>query len=487
MRTRVHAPLETAALIFLIALFLGGSAGFTAQGTAQGQDSARHDSIQQMGGFAAVVRTASPAVVNISASRIIRVPRLPADSPFSEEFLRRHFTEEALAQFGPLRERREHNRGSGVIVSSDGYVLTNDHLIERAAEVSVALSDDREFIAKIVGSDPGTDIAVLKIDASQLPFIPFADSEKVEVGDFALAIGNPFGLGRTVTLGIVGATGRGGLGIEDYEDFIQTDASINPGNSGGALTNIRGELIGVNTAILSPSGLNLGIGFAVPSNLVHQVMDQIVKTGRVTRGFMGATVQDLTPNLAAVIHHPARKGVLVSDVESNGPAGRGGLLPGDVIVELNSKPVRESRDVRLTVGAMRPGERISLSIRREGTAKAVSFVLADAPETEVNIPAGFALAAAVEPDMGLRVRDLTPDIREQLHLAEAVKGILVFEVADGSAAAEADLHPGDVIQQVNRKPVLNENEFLTEVAAGRQEPLFLRVIRDGRGLFIAIK
>ncbi len=482
MRTRTHIPIWAAVAVFVTALLLGGSVGSTAQ--SQSVPVARG---QQLDGFASVVRTASPAVVNVSASRIVRVPRISSNIPMTEEFLRRHFSEEELAQFGPLHERREHNRGSGVIVTHDGYVLTNHHMIEGAMEVKVSLADDREFIAEIVGSDPGTDIAVLKVPANDLPHIPFADSANVAVGDFALAIGNPFGLGRTVTMGIVGATGRGDLGIEDYEDFIQTDASINPGNSGGPLTNIRGELIGINTAILSPSGVNLGIGFAVPSNLVHQVMDQIVKTGRMTRGFMGATVQDLTPNLAAAMNHSVKKGALVSDVESKGPAAQGGLEPGDVIVEVNSKAVKASRDVRLVVGAMQPGERVSMKVRSEGGPKAITFVLAEGPESPAIVPAGMALVENPEPDMGLRFRELTPEIRGYLHLAETVQGILVSEVAQGSAAAEADLQPGDVIEQVNRKPVHTEAEFLAEAAKAKQESLLLRVTRGGRGLFVAMK
>ena len=482
MRTPTHSPIWAAASVLVVSLALGGSPGSTAQSSSPPQHRAA------MNSFAMVVRDAAPAVVNISSARVVRVPQVAADSPVSEEFLRRHFSEEMLAQFGPLRERREHNRGSGVIVSRDGFVLTNFHMIEGASEVKVALSDEREFVGKIVGSDPGTDIAVLKINADQLPFLTFADSAKVEVGDLALAIGNPFGLGRTVTMGIVGATGRGGLGIEDYEDFIQTDASINPGNSGGALTNVRGELIGVNTAILSPNGVNLGIGFAVPSNLVHLVMEQIMKTGKVTRGFMGATIQDLTPNLAAAMSLRLRRGALVGDVEVSGPAAHGGLQAGDVIVALNSKPVKESRDVRLTVGAMHPGEHVAMNVQRNGESKTVTFILTEEPKGQADVPATLALAEEAEHDMGIRVRDLTPELRDRLHLAETVKGIVVAEVADGSPAAEADLHPGDVIEQVNKKVVQTEEEFLAETTATpKQQPVLLRVNRAGHRLFVAMQ
>jgi serine protease Do len=488
MRHRTYSPAWTIGVAFTVVLFLGESIGAVVHSAAQEQrDGIGLEARAHLSSFAPVVRSAAPAVVSISSEKIVKVPQIPEDSPVSEEFLRRHLSDDPSAQLGPVRERREHSGGSGVIVSRDGYVLTNHHMIEGAMEVKVTLSDDREFIGKVVGSDPGTDIAVLRINADRLPYIPFADSAKVQVGDVVLAIGNPFGLGRTVTMGIVGATGRGGLGIEDYEDFIQTDASINPGNSGGALTNAGGELIGINTAILSPSGVNLGIGFAIPSNLAHQVMDQIVKTGKVARGFMGALIQDLTPNLATALNISLKKGALVSDVDPDGPAGHAGLNSGDVIVELNSKPIKESRDIRLIVGVMHPGEEVSMSVQTNGQRKSVTFVLTEEPAVDVDVPASLALTEDTERDMGVRVHDLTPEIRSQLNLADTVNGILVTAIAQGSAAAEADLHPGDVIEQVNRKPILTGSEFLALTSQISPEPILLRVNRDGHGLFIAMK
>src|SRR5215510_11832331 len=267
-------------------------------------------------GFSPVVKSSAPSVVNISSSRIVRSPEGGPEAPFlNDPFLKRFLGPDFMRQFRVPRERREHSLGSGVIVNSAGYVLTNNHVIEGATDITVVLSDNREMDGKIVGTDPGTDIAVVKIPTDHLAVLPFADSSKVEVGDIALAIGNPFGLGRTVTMGIVSAIGRGGLGIEDYEDFIQTDAAVNPGNSGGALVNTRGELIGINTAILSPSGGNLGIGFAVPVSLARDVMDQIVRTGKVTRAWLGVALQDVTSDVAETFHLGKPRGALVADVE----------------------------------------------------------------------------------------------------------------------------------------------------------------------------
>src|SRR4030095_230846 len=285
MHNRIQTPTWVAAAALGLALIVGGLTGSVVHSSSDQAPytvaSGARTQIVFEQGFSPAVKSAAPAVVNISSSRVVRAPEGNL-GPTDESILRRFFGEDFMRQFRIPRERREHSLGSGVIVNSNGYILTNSHVVTGATNVKVALSDRREMAAKIMGVDPGTDIAVVKIDTDHLSVLPFGDSSKVEVGDIALALGNPFGLGRTVTMACVSATGRGGLGIEDYEDFIQTDASINPGNSGGALINVRGELIGVNTAILSPSGGSLGIGFAVPSNMVRAVMDQIVKTGKVT-------------------------------------------------------------------------------------------------------------------------------------------------------------------------------------------------------------
>ncbi|OLE86918.1 MAG: hypothetical protein AUG08_13315 [Acidobacteria bacterium 13_1_20CM_2_55_15] len=320
--------------------------------------------------FAPVVKAVLPAVVNISSTKVIRTSEFPQDNPFGDLFPGFRM---------PDRPMRQQGEGSGVIVSADGYIVTNNHVVDGATELTVSMADKREMKARVIGTDAKTDIALIKVDARDLPHVVLGDSSKVEVGDIALAMGNPFGLGQTVTMGIISATGRGGLGIEDYEDFIQTDASINPGNSGGALVNTRGELIGINTAILSRSGGNQGVGFAVPVDLVRHVMTQLKENGAVTRARLGVYFQELTPKLASALGVQASKGAVVAEIVPDGPASKSGLRKDDVITALNGQAI-DGRSLRNAVGSMTPGSTINLKVLRGGSERNFSITLDRMPD-----------------------------------------------------------------------------------------------------------
>jgi serine protease Do len=379
---------------------------------------------------------------------------------------------------------RQEGVGSGVIATRDGYILTNNHVVDGADEVKVTLQDHREFTAKVVGRDPKSDLAVLKIDAKDLPAVPMADSDKVEVGDVVLAIGNPFGIGQTVTTGIVSAKDRGNMGL-DYEDFIQTDAAINPGNSGGALVDADGRLIGINTAILSRSGGNQGIGFAIPANLARDVMQSLIKDGHVTRGYLGVMIQDLTPALAKEFKLKDTTGALIGDVTPKSPADKAGLKSGDLLIEFNGKKVTDSRHLKLEVARTQPGQTVPVKILRDGTAKTVEVTVKTLPGTEK-----LAKADSDSHDTGtlngVGVADLDEHARQQFEVPETVKGAVVTEVKPDSAAAEAGLQTGDIIQEINRKPVKNAEEAvqLTENAADKTT--LLRVWRNGGSRFVVV-
>jgi serine protease Do len=371
--------------------------------------------------------------------------------------------------------------GSGVIVSPEGYILTNNHVVDGATEVTVGLSDKREFHARVVGTDPKSDIAVLKIDAPNLQYITIGDSNKVQVGDQVLAIGNPFGVGQTVTMGIVSAMERGGLGIEDYEDFIQTDAPINPGNSGGALVNDRGELIGINTAILAHgSEGNQGIGFAVPVNLARQVMTAIVENGKVVRAYLGVMTQDISPAMAKAFNTSNTQGALVSDVTANSPAERAGLQKGDIIREVDGKPVDNSNQLRNRINMLPPETSVTLKVDHNGALRTVSARLGEMPIRQERASAEPSAEQSLE---GIAVDTLTPEVARELRLSPRTKGVVVTDVDPGSKAAEAGLRRGDVIQEVNRRPVQNRQQFEAAVRSAGDNALLL-VNRQGNTLFL---
>jgi serine protease Do len=433
--------------------------------------------------FAPVVKVAQPAVVNISSSKIVKNQSGQAGSAQLDPLFRQFFGDDLDGRFNIPKERREQSLGSGVIISPEGYILTNNHVIDGATDIKVTLVDKREFKAALVGGDAKTDIALLKIDASHLPVITIGDSSKVQVGDFALALGDPFGVGHTVTMGIISATGRGGLGIEDYEDFIQTDAPINPGNSGGALVNDRGELVGINTAIISPAGGNHGVGFAIPVNLVRQVMDQLLATGKVTRAYLGIVPQDVTPAMAKAFSVEENHGALVGDVSPNGPAAKAGIRKGDVILEMDGKPVTDGNRLRMNVSMMKPDTTIDLKIVRSGFQKHFSVKLAELPDKvlKASIPKERANSSL----NGLGVENLDADVRRELQLPGSTQGVVVTEIDPASPAAASGLQKGDVIQEVNRQPVKDVAGF-ERAASPAHESTLLLVNRHGTTLFVAV-
>jgi serine protease Do len=433
--------------------------------------------------MAPAAKRAMPSVVKISVSKVVKTPTgmQGPEGMENDPFFRQFFG----GRFQAPRPHREGGLGSGVIVSPDGYILTNNHVVDDATDVTVTLPDRREFKGRVVGKDAKIDLAVVKIEANNLPAITVANSSKLEIGDFVLAIGNPFGVGQTVTMGIVSATGRNGLGIEDYEDFIQTDAAINPGNSGGALVNDRGELVGINTAILSEgSGGNQGIGFAVPVNLARQVMDQIVEHGHVVRSYLGVTVQPVTPGIAKAMNLSGPEGALVSQVTPDSPAQRAGLQSGDVITEINGTPVNESNQLRMTVSMMSPGQDVHLKVIRDGQVKQFTLKLEEMPGEKVH----RASAEQGESDRslkGVEVEALDAQSARQLGLPASTKGVVVTGVDPASPAAAAGLHEGDVIQEVNRKPVTNTRDFAQALGRSNGESLLL-INRNGNKVFLAV-
>ncbi len=431
-------------------------------------------------GFAPILKPDLPAVVSITSSRMVKVPQSPfMNDPFFQQFFGGQVPQ------GP-QQQREMGLGSGVIISPDGYILTNNHVIEKSTDIKVMLQDKRQFPGKVVGADPQTDVAVVKIAATGLPTIPLGDSSKLEVGDYAFAIGNPFGVGETATMGIISATGRNGLDIEDYEDFIQTDAAINPGNSGGALLNARGELIGINTAILSGnSGGNQGIGFAIPINMAKYVMDEILKHGKVVRGYVGIGIQELTPALAQAFKAPAEKGALVGNVEPNRPGAKAGLQRGDVIIELNGKPVAGPNDLRLQIATMAPGTTVHFKVLRNGESRDIDVTLGESPSSK---RVGAAAAGQTQSLMrGVQVDELTPDVRQQLGLASNVKGVVVTTVPDDSAAADSGLQRGDVIEQINRQPVNSVADYQRLIGQFGNQTLVLLINRGGNTTFLVVQ
>ncbi len=414
-----------------------------------------------------VAQKVIPSVVNISSTKTVVIEQSPFFSdPFFREF------------FGNVpHERVQRALGSGVIITSDGYIITNNHVVGGADKVEVRLSDERVFTARIIGTDPKSDVAIVKIDAKGLPTIPVGDTSKLRIGTFVLAVGNPFGLGQTVTMGIISALGRSGLGITDYENFIQTDAAINPGNSGGALVNMKGELIGINTAILSQSGGNVGIGFAIPVDLAMSVKNSLIRYGKVVRGWLGVTAQDIDPKIAKTLNLGSTKGALVSDVAKTSPASTAGIKRGDVLTAINGKPVISASSLRFAVSELTPGTPVKVTVFRDGKEWIIPVTIGDLAKATV---AEDRFAVKDNRFLaGLTVSEITPTIRETLNLDPDMAGIVVLEVTRGTPAESTGIRPGDLILKINDKTIKDLSELKKAVAALTSRKMSITIYRNG--------
>ncbi|MEJ2515897.1 MAG: DegQ family serine endoprotease [Gammaproteobacteria bacterium] len=426
---------------------------------------------EPMPSLAPIVKRVAPAVVNIATRGSVEVP---GGNPFLDDpFFRRFFDMPEQ----PQRRREVQSAGSGVIIDArKGYVVTNAHVVEGAEEISVTLQDNRSFDAEVVGSDPASDVAVLKISPDDLTEIELANSSTAEVGDFVFAIGNPFGLGHTVTSGIVSALGRSGINPDGYEDFIQTDASINPGNSGGALVNLRGELLGVNSAILSRSGGNIGIGFAIPSDMVRTIMDQLIEFGEVRRGLLGVNIYTITPDIAEAYGVEETQGALISQGMPDSAAAEAGLEAGDIIVSVDGEPVENANELRNAIGLKRSGDTVRLEVIRDGDSRRVTATLGEqAREVQV---------AAEELHPGLQGAELET-LDESSPRYEGESGVLVVNVVPGSPAAQRGLRPGDVIIAANRRRVTTLADL--QAVAENGQSLLLNIRRGSTNLILPIR
>ncbi|HEU6449158.1 MAG TPA: DegQ family serine endoprotease [Verrucomicrobiae bacterium] len=431
--------------------------------------------------FAPIVKKAAPSVVNIYSTTIVHVH--PMQSPFMmDPFFRQFFGDQFQGQNRDMT-RKEQSLGSGVIVSPDGYILTANHVVRDADEVKVALGDDnqKKYDARVVGTDPRTDVAVLKIEAKNLPAITFGDSSQVEIGDVVLAIGNPFGVGQTVTEGIISALGRHGYGINGprgYEDFIQTDAAINPGNSGGALVDAEGRLIGINTWIATSSGGSEGVGFAVPANLARRVMESLIANGKVTRGYLGVSIKDLTPGLAKAFGYDKEGGALVGDVFPDTPAAKAGIEDGDIIIEFNGKKISDANSLTLMVSECAPGSEASVKVFRKGVSKTLNVKLEELPnENGKNGNSENNANSTTDALDGVTVQDVDTQARQELNIPNNIKGALVVSVDDNSNAADAGLQKGDVIMEIDQKAVKDSDDAVKLAQDVKGDQILLKIWR----------
>ena len=432
--------------------------------------------------MAELVSTVTPAIVNISSTKTVRTRGF--QSPFfNDPFFNRFFGD----QYGQLNKPREYKQsglGSGVIVNKEGYILTNNHVIKDADEIVVKLSDKREFKGKIIGSDPKTDLAVIKIDDDDLPVLTIGDSDKLKVGEMVIAIGNPYGLSQTVTSGIVSAKGRANVGIADYEDFIQTDAPINPGNSGGALVNIRGELVGINTAIFSTSGGYQGIGFAIPTNMANSVMKSLIKEGKVIRGWLGVSIQPVSEDIAEHFNMKEQKGALVAEVVEDSPAEKAKLKRGDVIIRYDGREVDDPDHLRNMVAATLPDSKVEVVVSRDGKEKNITVEIGEIP-SDIQVASGaYDFDNVLD---GLSVRNVTPELRKSMNIPKRVSGVLVSSVGADSAAAGA-VKRDDVIMEINRTNIRNTDDYRNVVSdISSKDGVLMLLYRNGSTLYVTLR
>ncbi|NTW58807.1 MAG: DegQ family serine endoprotease [Nitrospirae bacterium] len=486
----------SAAFILIIGVFVGLALSsrleMTSPLTAKSQVSSRSvETLSQLSdALSEVAGVATPSVVNIASTRVIKQSEQAPYDFFDDPFFRRFFGDQLPRPNAP-KEQKEQSLGSGVIVSEDGYIVTNNHVIEKSQEIKVLLSNKRDYKAKLIGADPKTDIAVIKIEATGLAALPWGDSTKLRVGEIVFAIGNPFGLNQTVTMGVIGAVGRANVGIADYEDFIQTDAAINPGNSGGALINARGELVGINTAIVSRTGGYQGIGFAVPSSMARQVMESLIKYKKVVRGWLGVSIQEVTSDLAEEFGVKDLKGALVSGVMKGSPAEKAGLKQGDVILKFNGKDVEDTGHLRNMVSQSPIGTKVKVKVFRAKKELEIEVTIAELPKK--------AGEAATEDESGenqeesnalsgVTVRELTPELAKRFGAKEGDSGLVVVRVDPNSKAFEVGIRPGDIVLQINQKDIATIEDFKKVIAKLKaKERVLLLVRRKGEDLFLTIR
>ncbi len=438
--------------------------------------------------YSDVVKRVAPSVVKITSQiKAKRVRMNGGENPMFEDPMLRQFFGGRMPE---MQSPAQTGLGSGVIISADGYIVTNNHVVEGADQLTVTVDDGRELTAKVIGRDPLTDIAIIKVDAKDLPAVTFADTNKIEVGDRVLAIGNPFGIGETVTSGIVSAKGRrvGILSdVKGFENFIQTDAAINPGNSGGALIDIDGRVIGINTAIMSRSGGSQGVGLAVPANLVRQVAEGLAKNGKVVRGFLGVNVQDISPALAESFGFKNRAGALVAEVTPDSPAAKAGLKEGDVITSFNGSAVADANRLTLEVTAVAPGTKVDLEVLRDGKTEKLVATTGDRSNQK-----GGRSVESTSPNNdegvlnGVAVEDLTPEARREMNLPARLKGAVISQVAPDSASARAGVSAGDVILEINRQRVSSAEEAIDLSAKAEGKKTLLKLWSRGSTIFVVV-